>query len=66
MTVFLALSGLSYVYMTLQIYKNDTAIRVKKAELVVLQQANASLGDALTLLHTLREALQKSKGDKKD
>src|SRR5438045_2913503 len=37
---FLSLSGLSYLYLTRELYKNDVAIRVKKAELVVLKQAN--------------------------
>jgi hypothetical protein len=65
MTVFLAVSGLFYVYVTLEIHKNDTAIRVKRAELVVLKQANASLGDALLLLHAWREGRQKlAEGDK--
>jgi hypothetical protein len=60
MTVFLALSGFSYVYLTLQIHKNDTAIRVKKAELVVLKQANASLGDALALLFLTRKTAERA------
>jgi hypothetical protein len=66
MTAFLAVSGLCYVYFTLQIYHIDTAIRVKKAELVVLKQANASLGDALALLHALHDRLQKRREGQKN
>jgi hypothetical protein len=66
MTVFLAVSGLCYVYFTLQIHKIDTAIRIKKAELVVLKQANASLGDALALLHALHDRLQKRRESEKN
>jgi len=62
---FLILSGFSYIYLTRELFKNEVAIQVKKAELVVLKQANASLGDALSLMHTLRDRLQKRKeGDK--
>jgi hypothetical protein len=65
MIVFLALSCLSYLYLTRELYKNHIAIQVKKAELVVLKRANASLGDGLSLLRTLRDRPQKRKeGDK--
>ena len=66
MITFLALSGLSYIYLTRELYKNHVAIEVKKAELVVLKEANTSMGDALSVLHTLRDRLQKHKESDKD
>jgi len=66
MTTFLALSALSYLYLTRELHRNYVAIEVKKAELVVLKQANASMGDALSVLHTLRDRLQKRKEGDKD
>ena len=66
MTAFLAFSGLSYAYLTLQMQRLDTAIRIKRAELVVLKQANGSLGDALTLLHALHDRLQKRRESEKN
>ena len=49
-----------------ELYKNHVAIEVKKAELVVLKEANTSMGDALSVLHTLRDRLQKHKESDKD
>jgi hypothetical protein len=65
-TTVLALTGLSYVYLTLQIYKNSERIHVAKAELSILQEANAGLKDALALIHSLHNRQQKQKDGAKE
>ena len=60
-TVFVAVAGLFYVYITVNVFKNDVVVRGKREQLSVLQQANGSLGDALAVLHAVKDRERRGK-----
>ena len=52
-TVFLAMTGVAYVYLTVQLIRSYDQVRKKKAELAELQEANDAMNTARTMIWNL-------------
>lgn len=55
LTSFLVLSGLAYLYIGTKLVTNRAVIGEKRQQLSSLQQANRSLGEALVVLHAVKD-----------
>jgi CHASE3 domain sensor protein len=52
-TAFLAIAGIAYVYLCVQVIRSYDQVREKKAELAQLQEANDAMSTARTMIWNL-------------